>query len=70
MNCFKLSPFDIYLTWIIFPHAHPQIVYYNYVKFRQYQFIHFVLRGLPLLDLWTDRLGDSYMPPILCFLVI
>ena len=35
-----MNSLDIFQTAIVFLHAHPQVVYYNCVKFHQCQFIH------------------------------
>jgi len=52
---------DIFQTWIVFLHAHPQVYC---IWFHQYQFIH--LRKLCLKKIWTDRRTAGwflYIPP-------
>ena len=47
---------DIFQTRIIYLHAHPQVMYYNFIKVHQYLFIR-----LGVVRIWyMDRLNDGW----------
>ena len=63
---FKLSPLIFFQTRIIFLHAHPQVVYYNCVKYQQYRYRRsstYKKYGQTDTDRRIDRQVDSYIPP-------
>ena len=52
------------LTEIVFLHAHPQIVYYNCVKFHQHQFERSCVYEMYGQVTMMNKQDDSYFPPL------
>ena len=58
------------LTEIVFLHAHPQIVYYNCVKFHQHQFKWSCAYEMYKQVTMMNKQDDSYIPPPLKMLFV